>query len=211
MKVIYECDVYRTCSLSNLTNIDSLLTSSVIGVPNFPEQRFKLVNRLKRRQGAFKIWRAKRKVHVNNIQCIYSTSGIIYCIYYSWLSFKITTMSSHSFAVSLHIGLIVFLFSKMLDIMQLDISASAIFFVIYVSTLDTSNWTVSKTKRAKWRHHFGPLRNCEWHFFISTFISVFLSRTINKENNQHIYWQYKKWLLVPVQIKKFKTTLAYAM
>lgn len=46
--------------LSNLTKNDSLLTSSVIGVINLPKQRFKLVNRLKRRQGAFKICRTER-------------------------------------------------------------------------------------------------------------------------------------------------------
>lgn len=44
-----------------LTNSDSLLTSSVMGVINFPEHRFKLVNRLKSRQGAFKICGTRQK------------------------------------------------------------------------------------------------------------------------------------------------------
>lgn len=42
--------------LQQLTKTGSLFTSSVIGDPNFPEQRFKPVTRLRRRQGAFKIW-----------------------------------------------------------------------------------------------------------------------------------------------------------
>ncbi len=46
---------YMNVICVRLTNNDSLLTSSVIGVPNFPEQRLRFVNRLKRRQGAFKI------------------------------------------------------------------------------------------------------------------------------------------------------------
>lgn len=53
--------LYVVCICNgNLTNNDSLLTSSVIAVPKFPEQRFKLVNRLKRRQGAFEICRREK-------------------------------------------------------------------------------------------------------------------------------------------------------
>lgn len=52
MIVACECDLSER---KFLTSSDSLLTSSVMGVIYFPEHRFKLVNRLKSRQGAFKI------------------------------------------------------------------------------------------------------------------------------------------------------------
>lgn len=57
MTVTFECDSL----VNSLTSSDSLLTSSVMGVIYFPEHRFKLVNRLKSKQGAFKICRDRRE------------------------------------------------------------------------------------------------------------------------------------------------------
>lgn len=58
--VIFESECKKRKFLCKPTSSDSLLTSSVMGVIYFPEHRFKLVNRLKSRQGAFKICRDKR-------------------------------------------------------------------------------------------------------------------------------------------------------
>lgn len=58
--VIFESEFKKRKFLCKPTSSDSLLTSSVMGVIYFPEHRFKLVNRLKSRQGAFKICRDKR-------------------------------------------------------------------------------------------------------------------------------------------------------
>lgn len=55
MTVAFQSEFSERKFLGELTSSDSLLTSSVMGVIYFPEHRFKLVNRLKSKQGAFKI------------------------------------------------------------------------------------------------------------------------------------------------------------
>lgn len=65
MTVPFQREFSERKFLGKLTSSDNLLTSSVMGVIYFPQHRFKLVNRLKSRQGAFKIcWNRREDVKV---------------------------------------------------------------------------------------------------------------------------------------------------
>lgn len=76
--LFFAIHVINLKQLSILTKTDSLFTSSVIGAPNFPQESFKLNNKLKRNQVACKICRENKQTRAANGIIIHQTLKLLH-------------------------------------------------------------------------------------------------------------------------------------